>query len=77
MPRYNVKMPDGRWRVFSSVCDDFVTDPMTFDELREWRRFEYGSNGGFTDKETDSLLTDRPRVNVLAYEDAMQRRELR
>lgn len=21
MPRYNVKTPDGRWRVFSSVCD--------------------------------------------------------
>lgn len=64
MPRYNVKLPDGRWQVFSTVVDDFVSEPMTFDELREWRRAEYISE---CDKETDSLLTDRPLVNRMDY----------
>lgn len=73
MPRFNVKLPDGRWRVFSSVVEDYITEPLTFDELREFRRSEYGA----TDEETDTLLTDHPRINVMSYEEAEQRvREL-
>ncbi len=76
MPRYNVKLPDGRWRVFSSICDDYVTEPMEFVDLKSWRRFEYGAQGGQTDRESDSLLADKPLVNVMAYEDAEYMRSL-
>ena len=73
MPRFNVKLPDGRWRVFSTVVEDYITEPLTFDELREFRRVEYGAN----DEETDTLLTDHPRINVMSYEEAERRvREL-
>ena len=70
MPRYNVKLPDGRWQVFSTIADGFVTGPMTFDELREHRRRRAIEQ---CDYETDTLLTDRPRVNVMSYEEAMER----
>lgn len=73
MPRFNVKLPDGRWRVFSTVVENYITGSLTFDELREFRRMEYGAS----DEETDTLLADRPRINVMSYEEAEQRvREL-
>ncbi len=68
MPRFYVDMPDGRWRVFSTIADGFVTEPMTFDELREYRRKRATEK---CDWETDSLLTDHPRINVMSYEDVM------
>ncbi len=68
MPRFYVGMPDGRWRVFSTIADGFVTEPMTFDELREYRRKRATEK---CDWETSTLLTDRPRINVMSYEDAM------
>lgn len=69
MPRYNVRLPDGRWQVFSSVVDNFITEPMTFDELREFRRMEAIE---MADTETASLLTARPRINTMRYEDAIE-----
>ncbi len=69
MPRYNVKLPDGRWQVYSSIVDDFITDPMTLEELGEFRRREAVRQA---DEETASLLTDRPKVNVMSYEEAME-----
>jgi len=77
MPRFNVKLPDGRWRVFSTICEDYVSPPLTFEELRTWRKLEYGAQGGQTDRETDSLLTDKPIINVMDYKEAEWRaREL-
>ncbi len=69
MPRFNVKLPDGRWQVFSTVVDDFVTEPMTFEELREFRR---GQAVREADAETDSLLTSIPRINVMSYDEALE-----
>lgn len=43
MPRYNVKLPDGRWQCFSSIVDDFVSEPMEEKEYEKWRKEEYGS----------------------------------
>lgn len=72
MPRFNVKLPDGRWRVFSTIVEDFITEPMTFDELRSFRRDEYGHTPG-TDLDTESLLTDKPHINRMGYSEAMWR----
>lgn len=69
MPRYNVRRPDGMWQVFSSVSEGFITGPMTFDELRDYRLGEYASPYA----ETDTLLTDRPRCNVMSYKEASRR----
>ena len=69
MPRYNVRLPDGRWQVFSSVVDNFITEPMTFDELREFRNREAIE---MAETETASLLTARPMINTMRYEDAIE-----
>ena len=69
MPRFNVQLPDGRWRCLSTICDDWVTEPMDFESYKAWRREEYV---GQTDEESDSLLTDRPRINVMSYEEAIE-----
>ena len=73
MPKYNVKLPDGRWRCLSTVVDDWITEPMDFESYKAWRREEYTRQ---TDEESDSLLTDRPRINVMSYEDAVKYLEL-
>ena len=72
MPRFNVKLPDGRWRVFSTIVEDFITEPMTFDELIDFRRDEYGHTPD-TDLDTESLLTDKPYINRMGYSEAMWR----
>ena len=69
MPRYNVKLPDGRWQVFSTIVDDFITDPMTFEELRDFRLEQYRA----TYADTDTLLTDKPTCNRMSYEEACWR----
>lgn len=71
MPRYSVELPDGTWRVFSTVVEDFVTEPMTFDELKDYRLGNYSAPY----EETESLLTDKPRCNRMSYEDACWRIE--
>ncbi len=75
MPRFNVPLPDGKWIVYSTICDDYVSEPMTFDELREWRRREYGEHE-CSDEDTYSLLTDNPTINRMTYEEAEWRRKL-
>ena len=70
MPRYNVPLPDGRWQIFSTVVDDFVTEPMSFDELRAYRRALYGTS---SDRDTESLLTDKPTIDRMDYEEACER----
>lgn len=38
MPKWNVKLKNGRWRIYSTVVDDYITKEMDFDELLEYRR---------------------------------------
>lgn len=40
MPRYNVEH-EGRWAVFSSIVDDFITPFMPKEQFYDWRRTEY------------------------------------
>ena len=70
MPRYFVKNKKNEWNVFSSIIDDFLFDNfISFEQLKnemiEEKIKEY-------DKELDSLLTDRPILNVMDYEEATQ-----
>ena len=43
MPRYNVQHPKTKkWRCFSSIVDDWVSDWMDEETYERWRKFEYG-----------------------------------
>lgn len=66
MPKWNVKLKNGRWRVYSTVVDDYITKEMDFDELLEYRRELAIQNA---DKETYSLLTDKPLINITTEEE--------
>lgn len=66
MPRWNVKLKNGRWRIYSTVVDDYITEEMDFDELLEYRRKLAIQNA---DKETYSLLTDKPLINITSEEE--------
>ena len=68
MPRFYVKNNEGNWNVFSSIVDDYLYDEfMPFEVVKEdmlqQKWLEYG-------KELDSLLTDKPELNVMSYEEA-------
>ena len=66
MPKWNVKLKNGRWRIYSTVVDDYITEEMDFDELLEYRRKLAIQNA---DKETYSLLTDKPLINITSEEE--------
>lgn len=66
MPKWNVKLKNGRWRIYSTVVDDYITKEMDFDELLEYRRELAIQNA---DKETYSLLTDKPLINITSEEE--------
>ena len=34
---------DGRWAVFSTIADGFITPLMSLEELEAWRKEEYGA----------------------------------
>ena len=47
MPRYNVKDPKTKkWRCYSSIVNDWITDWMDEKTYQEWRYNEYGRNCG-------------------------------
>lgn len=68
MPRYYVKNEESKWNVFSSVIDNYLFDDfMDFDEL-SMRMI--GETVRERISELDSLLSDRPRLNVMSFEEA-------
>ena len=67
MPCYCAKMNNGSWRVYSTIVDDYITDDMSFEELKAWRRSEAIRR---SDEESDTLLTERPVVNVCTQDEA-------
>lgn len=70
MPRYYVEK-NGEWNIFSTITDDFIFDEFVcLDALRV--RLLYERYKELTE-DIDSLLTDKPRVNVMTYEEAMER----
>lgn len=70
MPRFNVKLDNGNWRVFSDSVDDYISEEMTFEELKEYRRSAAIAKA---DEETDSLLQIFPLINRITQKDAEER----
>lgn len=69
MPRYVCVRPDGKYQVFSTVCDGFVSGPMDDDELRAYRRREYGAS---SERDTELFLKTGRGLNVMDYEEAFE-----
>ena len=70
MPRFYVEK-DGEWNIFSTIINDFIFDEFVcLDALKA--RLLYERYKELTE-DIDSLLTDRPRVNVMSYSDAIER----
>lgn len=67
MPHYCTKMNNGKWRVYSTIVDDYITDDMSFVELKRWRR-EVAIERA--DEESVSLLTERPLINFCTQDEA-------
>ena len=74
MARFYVKKDnefDTEWNVFSTVVDDFLYSKfMSFDELKA---LVIGELIVAKYKELDTLLTSRPQLNTMSYEDAVER----
>lgn len=71
MPRFYVKNKENKWNVFSTVVDDFLYyDWLNFDNLVEVIVCELVKN---KKKELKTLLTDKPELNVMSYDEAIRR----
>ena len=68
MPRYYVQH-EGKWNLFSTIVDDFLFE--RFVPFEELKRFVIEEGVSRKTEELDTLLTDRPRINVMSYEEAM------
>ena len=69
MPRYFVENK-GEWNIFSTIVDDFLFDEfICLDALKARLLYEEYKR---IDEDINSLLTDRPKVNVMPYEEAVE-----
>ena len=60
MPRYNVQHPKTKkWRCFSSVVDEYITEWMDEKQYQEWRLAEYGRQAG-----------EIRKANLMRYDEA-------
>lgn len=64
--RYFVKQPDDLWSIYSDLGDDYLIIDATLEELYDYRIKE---STEIVRQEIDSLLTDKPLVNVANYKD--------
>lgn len=72
MARYYVEK-DGEWNIFSTIIDDFLFDEfICLDALKA--RLLYERFKELTE-DMDSLLTNNPRVNVMTYSEAIERKQ--
>lgn len=72
MARYYVEK-DGEWNIFSTIIDDFLFDEfICLDALKA--RLLYERFKELTE-DIDSLLTNNPRVNVMTYSEAIERKQ--
>lgn len=72
MPRFYVKNDKGLWNIYSTIIDEYVLDEFTeFDDVKAHIIGEVVMD---KIKDLDTLLTDKPRLNVMSYREAEQRR---
>ena len=69
MPRYYVEKED-KWNIFSTIVDDFLyTDFLDFEELKA---LVVGEIVVKKMQEMDTLKTDKPMLNKMTYEEAIE-----
>ena len=67
MPRYYVEH-EGKWNILSTITDEYLFSEFTdFDILKS---FVLGETVIERTEELDSLLTNKPKLNKMSYEDA-------
>lgn len=72
MARYYVEH-EGKWNIFSSVIDDFILDDFTdFKKLKRLVIKEDIDQIRQHLRDIDTLLTDKPRVNKMEYDEALE-----
>lgn len=71
MARFYVKNKENKWNVFSTIVDDFLyVDWLSFDDLVEAVCSELAQNKY---EEMQTLLTDKPKLNIMNYDEAIRR----
>lgn len=71
MPRFYVKNNKNRWNIFSTIVDDFLYDNwLQFNDLVEVVINEVVEA---KKKELKTLLTDKPELNIISYDEALRR----
>lgn len=69
MPRYYVEK-ENKWNIFSTIVDDFLyTDFLDFEELKA---LVVGEVVVRKIQEMDTLKTDKPMLNRMTYEEAIE-----
>lgn len=64
---------EGKWNIFSSVIDDFILDDFVdFKKLKRLVIQEDIEQIRQHLRDIDTLLTDKPQVNKMNYEDAVE-----
>ena len=71
MPRFYVEH-DGLWNIYSTIVDDFILPEFT--DFHSLKRYVLGETIRDRIKELNTLLTEKPRLNVMNYEEAMERK---
>lgn len=72
MPRFYVKNDKGLWNIYSTIIDDYVLPD--FMDISMIITYAIGEEVINKLSDLESLETDRPRLNVMSYEEAEQRR---
>lgn len=60
MPRFYVKDNSDNWNIFSTIMDDYIFNE--FKEFSKMKEFILKER----ERELDSLLTDRPELNIIS-----------
>ena len=74
MPRYNVQHPTTKkWRCFSSIVDDWITEWMDEEKYQKWRIEEYGKQAGELRKANKMSLEEAEES--IRYREMMENEE--
>ena len=73
MPRFYVENK-GKWNIYSTIVDDYLLND--FVDFKELKEAVMGEMVVERNEELDTLLTDNPRLNVMSYKEAEEKRKL-
>ena len=73
MPRFYVENK-GKWNIYSTIVDDYLLND--FVDFKELKEAVMGEMIVERNEELDTLLTDNPRLNIMSYKEAEEKRKL-